>query len=186
MQIHDLTADKTDWIDQIAAFMPLAFARMTDAWETEAEAREEVLESFAPDRISRVAVDEHGVVLGWIGGIAFYSLVWELHPLVVREEAQGRGVGRALVADLEIQVAARGGMTLFLGTDDEYGLTSLSGKDLYPDPLTHLAAIQNLNQHPFTFYQKCGFTIVGVVPDANGFGAPDILMAKRIGVSAED
>jgi len=29
-------------------------------------------------------------------------------------------------------------------------------------------------------YQKCGFVIVGVVPDANGLGKPDILMAKRI------
>jgi aminoglycoside 6'-N-acetyltransferase I len=29
-------------------------------------------------------------------------------------------------------------------------------------------------------YQKCGFLIVGVMPDANGPGKPDILMAKRI------
>ncbi len=29
-------------------------------------------------------------------------------------------------------------------------------------------------------YQKRGFVIVGVVPDANGLGKPDILMAKRI------
>ncbi len=30
------------------------------------------------------------------------------------------------------------------------------------------------------FYQKVGYTVVGVVPDANGLGKPDILMAKRI------
>ena len=29
-------------------------------------------------------------------------------------------------------------------------------------------------------YQKCGFVNVGVVPDANGLGKLDILMAKRI------
>lgn len=29
--------------------------------------------------------------------------------------------------------------------------------------------------------QKLGFTTVGVVPDANGLGKPDILMAKRVG-----
>jgi aminoglycoside 6'-N-acetyltransferase I len=31
------------------------------------------------------------------------------------------------------------------------------------------------------FYRKLGFVIVGVVPDANGPGKPDILMAKRVG-----
>jgi len=36
---------------------------------------------------------------------------------------------------------------------------------------------------PFEFYQKCGFVIVGVVPDANGLGKPDILMAKRVAES---
>jgi hypothetical protein len=39
--------------------------------------------------------------------------------------------------------------------------------------------------HPFEFYQKCGFVIVGVVPDANGYSKPDILMAKRV-AEAED
>jgi len=34
--------------------------------------------------------------------------------------------------------------------------------------------------HAEAFYQKCGFVIVGVVPDANGLGKPDILMAKRV------
>jgi aminoglycoside 6'-N-acetyltransferase I len=28
--------------------------------------------------------------------------------------------------------------------------------------------------------QKLGFSVVGVVPDANGLGKPDILMAKRV------
>ncbi|MCA9940912.1 MAG: AAC(6')-Ia family aminoglycoside 6'-N-acetyltransferase, partial [Anaerolineales bacterium] len=27
---------------------------------------------------------------------------------------------------------------------------------------------------------KLGYAIVGVVPDANGWGKPDIIMAKRI------
>ncbi len=41
--------------------------------------------------------------------------------------------------------------------------------------------IQNLRGHPYGFYEKQGFVIVGVMPDANGPGKPDILMAKRIG-----
>lgn len=35
---------------------------------------------------------------------------------------------------------------------------------------------------PYEFYQKLGYAIIGVVPDANGLGKPDILMAKRVGM----
>jgi aminoglycoside 6'-N-acetyltransferase I len=35
--------------------------------------------------------------------------------------------------------------------------------------------------HPFEFYGKNGYKIVGVIPDANGFEKPDIIMTKRIG-----
>lgn len=33
---------------------------------------------------------------------------------------------------------------------------------------------------PHGFYEKLGFMIVGVMPDANGIGKPDIYMAKRV------
>jgi len=59
-------------------------------------------------------------------------------------------------------------------------MTTLSGVDLYPDVWPHIRSIRNLRGHPFEFYQRCGFVIVGVVPDANGYGKPDILMAKRV------
>jgi aminoglycoside 6'-N-acetyltransferase I len=42
------------------------------------------------------------------------------------------------------------------------------------------ASSQNLKNHPFTFYERLGYHIVGVIPDANGIGKPDILMAKRL------
>ncbi|MCH9670965.1 MAG: hypothetical protein K0U93_05890 [Gammaproteobacteria bacterium] len=67
-----------------------------------------------------------------------------------------------------------------LGADDETNATSLAGIDLYPDVTRHIRAIENLNRHQFEFYQKQGYVIVGVVPDANGFGKPDILMTKRL------
>jgi len=35
----------------------------------------------------------------------------------------------------------------------------------------------------YEFYQKLGFVIVGVMPDANSFGKPDIYLAKRVGNS---
>jgi aminoglycoside 6'-N-acetyltransferase I len=59
-------------------------------------------------------------------------------------------------------------------------MTSLSGVDLYDDLPNHLAHIRNVKGHPYSFYLKCGFVIAGAVPDANGPGKPDILMAKRV------
>lgn len=141
----------------------------------------EVRECFTDNRISRIALDDAGLVLGWIGGIRQYDgHVWELHPIVVRLENQRYGIGRALVADLEDQVRQRGGSTIFLGTDDENNQTSLGGVDLYTNVFEHVANIRNLNNHPYEFFQRVGFTIVGVMPDANGFGKPDIFMAKRV------
>jgi hypothetical protein len=89
-----------------------------------------------------------GAVLGWVGGLRGYGgNVWELHPLVVRPDRQRQGIGRALVADLEAQVRARGGLTLWLGSDDEDDMTSLSGVDLYDDLPGQLARIRNLKGH---------------------------------------
>jgi aminoglycoside 6'-N-acetyltransferase I len=150
-------------------------------WTTLDSALDEVRESLGEDRISRVAFDESGNVLGWIGGIKEYGgHVWELHPLVVRRDCRGKGIGRALVEDFEKEVKIRGGLTICLGADDENNRTSLGGIDLYPDVLHHISQIKNLGEHPFEFYQKLGFVITGVIPDANGFGKPDILMTKRV------
>src|SRR5262249_37078891 len=121
-----------------------------------------------------------GSVLGWIGGRLSYARVWELHPLVVAPSAPRRGIGRALGADLETQGRRRGGLTILLDSDDETGMTTPTGGDLYPDVLPHIQNIRNRRGHPFEFYQECGFVIVGVIPDANGYGKPDILMAKRV------
>lgn len=182
MQIIDLTPTDEAAIQQTAAMLVEGFKEMApNAWPTLESALEEVRESFGEGRLSRIVVDEAGVVLGWVGGIRAYDgNVWELHPLVVRPDCQRQGVGRALVADLEEQVRARGGFTIQLGTDDETNMTSLGGVDLYPNVLEHLRNIRNLRGHPYEFYQKCGFVIVGVLPDANGPGKPDIFMAKPV------
>lgn len=182
MQIIDLTAENEALVRQAAELLVEGFREYwPDAWPDLTSARLEVQASFGDDRLSRVAVDEHGRLLGWIGGIRQYDgHVWELHPLVVRPDSRGQGVGRALVNDLEEQVRQRGGLTLWLGTDDEASMTTLGGKDLYPDVLEQLAGIKNLKGHPYEFYLKVGFVLVGVLPDANGPGKPDIYMAKRV------
>jgi aminoglycoside 6'-N-acetyltransferase I len=98
----------------------------------------------------------------------------------VRSDLQNQGVGTALVRDFEQQVKLRGGLTIRLGTDDENERTSIGGVDLYPNVLEKILQIRNLRGHPFEFYQKLGYEITGVIPDANGFGKPDIIMCKRV------
>jgi aminoglycoside 6'-N-acetyltransferase I len=98
----------------------------------------------------------------------------------VRVSQQGKGIGRALVADLEERVKGQGGLTITLGTDDVNQQTSLTGINLFPNVWEHVAHIRNLKQHPYEFYQKQGYVIIGVMPDANGLDKPDILMAKSV------
>ena len=89
-------------------------------------------------------------------------------------------VASRAAADLEARVREQGGITIYLGTDDEDNMTSLSNVDLYPNVVEHIAQIRNLRRHPYKFYQKLGYVVVGVIPDANGLGRPDIIMAKRV------
>jgi aminoglycoside 6'-N-acetyltransferase I len=178
MHISDLHERDAAAIEQAAHALVVGFP--PTSWPDLASARLEVRQALEAGKVCRVACDDAGDVLGWIGGYLSYARVWELHPLVVLPVAQGRGVGRALVEDFEAQVRDRGGMTVLLGSDDEHTTTSLGDVDLYPDVCTHISRIRNLRNHPYTFYQKCGFAIVGVVPDANGRGKPDILLAKRV------
>lgn len=182
MRMIPLTSRDATAVQQAAALLVAAFREhWPNAWPDIDAALEEVHECLETENICLAAVDDDGRVLGWIGARPAYGVTgWELHPLVVGPAWQGQGIGRALVMALEVEVRQQGGVTIFLGSDDEDGMTSLAGVDLYPDLAGHIAAIRNLKRHPFEFYQKMGYTIVGVVPDANGPGKPDILMAKRV------
>jgi aminoglycoside 6'-N-acetyltransferase I len=51
---------------------------------------------------------------------------------------------------------------------------------LYPDPLQHASNFRSAPPHAGAFYQKLGFVVCGVLPDANGNGKPDILFALRV------
>ncbi|MCE2396237.1 GNAT family N-acetyltransferase [Candidatus Poribacteria bacterium] len=175
VQIITLSSDDGGAIKQVAVLLIEGFkAHAPNAWSNMAAALEEVRESFGADRISRIALDQSGEVVGWIGGLSHYDgNVWEIHPLVVQPSRQGGGIGRQLVRDFEAIVRERGGLTIWVGTDDETSMTTLAGVDLYPNVLGHLARINE-------FYQKLGFVIAGAMPDANGRGKPDIFLAKRV------
>jgi aminoglycoside 6'-N-acetyltransferase I len=181
MRIIDLDPSDERLIHAVAELLRAAFRDSSASWDTLEEALEEVRESLHEGRISRVALADDGQVLGWIGAVSAYGgHAWELHPLAVHPDAQRRGIGSALVADLEAWVRARGGGTLWLGTDDEDGRTNLFGIDLYPDVLSHAANLQSDRNHPMLFYRKQGFSVIGLLPDASGPGKPDIFMAKSL------
>jgi aminoglycoside 6'-N-acetyltransferase I len=183
-RIRDLSAQETMLVEQVSDILVRAFAEhWPHGWPDREAARTEVRASVAPDRISRVALDdeEEEVVLGWIGGFPEYrGHVWQLQPLAVAPERQGQGIGRALVTDFEAQVRARGALTIWLGSDDIAAMTSLAGVNLFPDVLAPLRGLRNGKRHPFEFYQKLGYVIVGALPDANGLGKPDIFLAKSL------
>ncbi|MBL8969922.1 MAG: GNAT family N-acetyltransferase [Myxococcales bacterium] len=175
--IVDLEPGRPELLEQAAAIL---VDRLPEGWPTLELAREHIRELLDPARILRGFVRGRQL-LGWIGGQEHYiNHSWELHPLVVHAGHERRGIGRALVDDLEQRVRELGIHTMFVGSDDETGLTSLAGVDLYPDVLAHLTRLRDHGGHPFSFYQRLGYSVIGVMPDANGFGKPDIYLAKRL------
>ena len=147
------------------------------------EANKKIKSMLSKKRIGLVALINTGTglrVAGVISAIPQYGFTgWELDPLAVLKEYQGLGIGSLLVKTLEDEVAKRGGVMIYLGSDDEHGTTSLYGVDLFDDTFEKVKNIKS-NGHPFPFYEKMGYKIVGVLPDANGIGKPDIWMAKRL------
>ena len=151
------------------------------SYKGEGEAAEEVASFLEdPERFALAAL-EGDRVLGWVGGVRGYTHSLELHPLVVDPAVQRRGIGRALVQALQDNAISEGFLTMHLGTDDWVGGTSLGGVPLFPGALARLAQIEPRGDgHAYFFYLKLGFEPVGVLPDANGPGLPDILMARSL------
>lgn len=179
MTIADLGTQPELIHEQAAALLVEEFDEPR-GWPTIELAREEVA-TVLREGFARAVVDGRDL-LGWIGGLPEYAgRVWELHPMVVRRVYRRRGIGRALVDAFEAEARRRGALTATLGTDDDSGMTSLAGVDLYDDVPRHLAGLHDLGrQHPFLFYRKLGYVVTGVMPDANGRGRPDIFMSKRL------
>ena len=151
-------------------------------YPTYAEAMEEICEQLVPENTLLAAV-ENGEVLGFGGILAptYDGHVFELHPLAVRADRRRQGIGTRLVAALEEAARTQGGLTIQLGADDEAegGETSLAGVDLYDDLPGKMAAFQ-AGTHQAGFYLKIGYKLIGVMPDANGPGRPDLFFGKRL------
>jgi aminoglycoside 6'-N-acetyltransferase I len=178
LQIVDFADLTPEQRAEAARVLADAFADRPEAFDGEFAAEVETF--FAdPARAAIAAVDGENLV-GWVGRIETYEHAWELHPLAVDPAVQRRGVGTVLVKALEERVKAAGVLTLYLGTDDEFGGTNLYGADLFPNVADKIATLRETGGHPFAFYGKLGYEVVGLIPDANGFGKPDIWMAKRL------
>lgn len=143
---------------------------------------DEVRQCLNAERLAFGALDGE-TVAGFVGAIPQYGITgWELHPLMVAEAYQGRGIGSQLLQVMEEAVRKIGGVTMYLGSDDMDGATSLADCDLYTNTFEKIRDIQTLTakRHPYEFYLKNGYTITGVTPDANGIGKPDIWLAKKL------
>jgi len=166
--------------EQAAAILVAALAHVPSAWRDIGAARAEVSTFVDSEERLAIAAVEDECVLGWIGAIRHSSHAWELHPLVVDPAHQRRGCGTLLVQALEREARREGIWTIWLGADDDFGGTSLFGVDLFPDVLGRLQRLVATGKHPYGFYHRQGYVSVGVLPDVNGPGRHDILMAKRV------
>jgi aminoglycoside 6'-N-acetyltransferase I len=173
-------------MNQLSSAQFLKAARiLTDSlpngWPTLQEAQEEIKERLVPENTLLAAI-EREEVLGWGGILSGYDgRVFELHPLVVREDWRRKGIGTELVKSLEEAARDRGGLTMQLGADDEVGdgQTSLAHVDLYDDLPRRICQFDP-GTHQSSFYMKLGYSIIGVMPDANGIGKPDIYLGKSL------
>jgi len=194
MEIVNMKMLSNDQLTQAAQMLtdelPLGWATFDNAMEELDELgllkNNSVGRNFRPtendeDSIFLAAV-ENGEVLGWCGILSQYNgNVYEIHPLVVRGDQQRRGIGGKLMDAITIAAREKGALTLMLGADDEAedGETSFANVDLY-DNLPKQMTEFNPGTHQSAFYLRHGFKVVGVMPDANGKGKPDIMMAKAL------
>lgn len=158
-----------------------ALADLSSGYREPGEAEAEVALRRSEANWLGYAAFEGERLAGWIGAIRSYAHGWEIHPLVVAPAVQRRGIGTALLERIESRARSEGVLTLFLGSDDDYGGTTLFGRELFPDVLNHAATVgATARGHALTFYRRHGYRVVGLLPAVNGPGQPGILFAKRL------
>lgn len=181
MEIVDFADLTTAHRAEAARVLREALANLPSGYQGPGEAEAEVeLRRTQDDWLGLAALDGERLV-GWIGALRTYAHGWEVHPLVVAPDRQRGGIGSALLVELEARARREGVLTLFLGSDDDYGGTNLFGRELWPDVPRHAASVEATERgHAITFYRRHGYEVVGLLPDVNGAGRPDILVAKRL------
>lgn len=152
-------------------------------WLPTVEAAMKELQRASEEQILTSMAIEAGIPRGWIAAHPQGHGSWEIHPLLVDPAASGQGHGRILVEDIERKMRSKRGISVFLSTSDATHSTNLSDVDLYQDPLAALRDIgvrDKTHGHAYQFWQRIGYTVVGVIPDAEGIGIPSIHLAKKL------
>ena len=178
--IVELDSPDTRTVEQLAQITFDAFRESSPQWlPTMETARRQVLAVVETNQIGKVLVDQDRTPMGWIGLIPG-ARVWEIHPIAIAVEHQYKGYGQLLVEDAAAMATNAGALTLFASTSDEVGTTNLFGQNLYDNPALALANLQATGRTPYKFWESAGFTVVGVLPDAEGKGKPSIHLAREL------
>jgi len=172
-------SDKT--IEQAAEILYKTFAGINkNVWPDMKSAKDEIKESIKSPNIC-IGVKIENELIGWIGLRPMYDKTWELHPMVVKKEFQRKGYGKILIYELEKIAQKRGIIGILAGSDDETNSTSLSDKEITGENIfEEIKNIKNYRNHPYEFYIKSGYIIIGIIPNANGSRKPDIWLWKDI------
>ncbi|WP_079389637.1 AAC(6')-Ia family aminoglycoside 6'-N-acetyltransferase [Pseudomonas aeruginosa] len=169
------------YIDQAAEILFDVFSEINpESWPTLQKAKEDVIECLEDERIC-IGILINNELIGWIGLREMYKRTWELHPMVIKKTHHSMGFGKILINEIERKAKERDLEGIVLGTDDETYRTSLSMTELNNENIfQEIKNIRNLGNHPYEFYKKCGYNIIGVIPNANGKNKPDIIMWKNL------
>lgn len=182
-QILEIPVDDLTKLTAIAKLSTVAAQQHSPDWlATVSDALQELRRCIIPENLSRMVLHERHPV-GWISAFPVNNSVWEIHPLLVDPSAHGKGVGSLLVKEVEKILTVRRVRTIQLSTSDATNATTLSGKDLYVDPLGELQKLDVTDSkvgHACQFWIRARYKVVGVLPDAEGMGIPSICFAKRL------
>lgn len=183
LQIQEIRVDEIWRLNALAIISTEAGMQNSPEWlATVSDAMDELQRCIIPENLSRMALKDKSPV-GWISAFPVNKAVWEIHPLLVDPKAHGEGIGTLLVKEVERMLTARGVRTIQVSTSDATNATTLSGKDLFIDPLGELQRLDVRNSkvgHAYQFWVRSGYKAVGVLPDAEGMGIPSICLAKRL------
>jgi len=174
--------DSKETIKQAAELLYITFSEINGTlWpKNEKDAFIEVKECIKGSNIC-IGIKLENKLIGWAGLRPMYEKTWELHPMVIKQEFQGKKYGQKLLNELENIAYKNGIIGIVAGSDDETNSTSLSDKEINGENIfEEIKCIKNYKKHPFEFYKKCGYNIIGIIPNANGQNKPDIWLWKDI------